>query len=294
MNILITGGTGFIGQYLVPVLTQKGHQVTLLSRRERESRDRLVSYRTWNGKAMPPALGIYDVVINLAGSSLGDGKWTEERKKVILQSRLDATQACVDFINGGSRPPQLFISASAVGYYGVEPSGVLDEDAAPGKDFAAEVCRQWEEVSQHANTRVINPRIGVVLGKDGGALERMLPIYKAYLGGRFASGKQGFPWIHMDDIVRAFVFMIESETLSGPLNLAAPETVDQAQFSKALAKALGTLELFIVPKFGLKLLFGEQSQLMYGGQKVRMDKLTNAGFSFAFPELAPALADLVS
>ncbi len=289
MNVLITGGSGFIGTRLTASLTADGHQVSILSRKAQKSDNRLVNYLEWDGKRFPLATGIYDAVINLAGASLAKGRWTESYKKTILDSRLNATRACVEFINRTNRPPRVFISASAIGYYGGFPQEVKSEADGPGEDFLAEICKQWEAASQAANCRVVNPRIGVVLGKDGGAYPQMVTPYKFWLGGRFASGKQGFSWIHIDDIVKSIRFAIDNESVEGPINLVAPNWVDQATFSEKLAHSLGVMDLMVVPKFALKLIFGEKSVILWGGQKVLPAKLEEAGYVFAYPELEPAL-----
>jgi uncharacterized protein (TIGR01777 family) len=293
MNILITGGSGFIGQHLVKSFTDDGHQVTILSRKDRTSDNRLVTYREWNGKEMPMALGIHEVVINLAGASLADGRWSDAYKQVIIDSRVHATQACVDYIENSNRPPKVFISASAVGFYGGLREEKVDESSAPGDDFMADTCIKWEEASRTSRCRVVNPRIGVVLGKDGGALPQMITPYKFWLGGKFGSGNQGFPWIHIDDIVGAIRFAIDNESLSGPVNLVGPQLLDQAAFSEKLAHALGVMDLMWVPKFGLKLIFGEKGIILWGGQKVVPTKLQEAGYGFKFAEAEAALKNLV-
>lgn len=292
MNILITGGSGFIGTKVTESLTADGHQVSILSRKTRQSKNRLVSYLEWDGKQFPLATGIYDVIINLAGASIAGGRWTESYKKKILQSRLDATKACVEFINKSNRPPKVFISASAIGYYGGFPKEVKTEADGPGDDFLADICKQWEAASQTDTCRVVNPRIGVVLGVEGGAYPQMVTPYKFWLGGRFASGKQGFSWIHIDDIVGAIRHAIDDSSVSGPVNLVAPNWVDQATFSEKLAHSLGVMDLMIVPKFGLKLIFGEQAVLFWGGQKVSPKKLREIGYKFKYPDLEEALAHL--
>lgn len=293
MNILITGGSGFIGQHLVPALTAAGHQVAILTRRKKTSTNRYLTYLEWNGREMPLGIGLYDVVINLAGASIAGARWTEAYKQEIMESRVQATRACVQYINRSPRPPQLFLSASAVGYYGFDATGEVDETSAPGDDFAAEVAQAWEGEAAQARCRTVMMRIAVVLGRDGGALEKMIPIYKAYLGGRFASGQQGFPWIHIDDVVGIIQWLIDQESVAGPVNVSAPEQVSQATFSSALADALGTKDLFIIPKFALNMIFGESAVLFHGGQYVRPAVLAEQGYPFAFPQLKEALVDAV-
>ncbi|MEL7529882.1 MAG: TIGR01777 family oxidoreductase [Bacteroidota bacterium] len=294
MKILITGGTGFIGSKLVPQLLAQGHEVGILTRSKKHTSDHpALTYLQWNGKSMPTGIGLYEAVINLAGASIAGAKWTDEQKEKILQSRVKATRACVEYINRSPSPPKVFLSASAVGYYGVEHKEEIDESAGPGKDFAAEVCRVWEEEANKANCRTIITRIGIVLGKDGGALEKMLPVYKMYLGGRFASGKQGFPWVHIDDIVKSMSFLLNHESASGPFNLTGPELISQGKFSNKLAEALGTKDLFVVPAFMLKLMFGEQAVLFIGGQYPKPQQLESLGYEFDYPQASEALSAVV-
>ena len=293
MNILITGGTGFIGSHLSKALIQKEHQVTILSRSKKSSSNRFITYKPWDGKKMPMGMGIYDVVINLAGASLADGRWTESNKKKIMDSRINATRACVHFINSSPNPPKLFFSASGVGYYGIEKTDEIDERARPGNDFPARVCKRWEEEANEAKCRIVIARIGVVLGRDGGAMNEMLPIYKRGLGGRFAAGNQGFPWIHIRDVIKVVETAIENEEISGPLNVVAPHVVDQATFSRLLSRTLGKNDIFVIPKFALKVMFGEKSLLFYGGQKAIPRKLQEKGFIFEYPDLRSALREVI-
>jgi hypothetical protein len=292
MHILITGGSGFIGTHLTRALAAAGHQATILSRSSRSSPHRNLTYLAWNGRELPLGIGLYDAVINLAGAGIADQRWTDAYKQEILRSRQDATRACVEYINRSPRPPSVFLSASGVGYYGVEHSAPVDEQSTPGSDFAAEVCKVWEAEAQQARCRTVQMRIGVVLGKDGGALAKMVPIYRAFMGGRFASGKQGFPWIHLDDLIRFMLEALDSPAYAGPVNLAAPQQVSQAVFSRTLARTLGVPELAAVPKFGLDLLFGEQSVLFWGGQYMQPRVLEQAGFQWQYPELEGALRSL--
>ncbi|MEM6263603.1 MAG: TIGR01777 family oxidoreductase [Bacteroidota bacterium] len=293
MNVLITGGSGFIGSHLVESLTNDQHQVTILSRSERTSNNRYISYRKWDGTKMPVALGLFDVVVNFAGASIAGSRWTDSYKKLVRSSRVDATRACVEFINKSPRPPKLFISASAVGYYGASPAGRMTEDTPAGNDFLGEVSKEWEEVSHEARIRTVNPRIGVVLGKEGGALPKMVTPYKFFLGGTFGGGDQPFPWIHIEDIVGAMRFFMEKESVTGPVNLTSPEIVDQSTFSGKLAAVLGVMEFMKVPEFALKMLMGEQAVLLTGGQGAVPDKLLSWGYEFKHPNLKEALVDLL-
>ena len=293
MNILITGGTGFIGSFLVPKLIQEGHLVTILTRSEKNSNTPELTYKSWNAREMPMGIGLYDVIINLAGASIAGGRWTKSYKEKIVESRVDATLACVNYINSSPNPPKLFISASAVGYYGVKHEGEIDEKAKVGTDFAAEVCKRWEDEAQKADCRTVIPRIGVVLGEGGGALSQMLPVYKSYLGATLGNGEQGFPWIHIQDVVKALIFIIEHPDLEGPVNLAGPQIIDQEKFSDLLAKTINKKAFFRIPKFALKILFGEQALLFWGGQKVIPRILQREGFRFDFPGVKEALKDIL-
>lgn len=292
MQFLITGGTGFIGSHFVKSLTDKGHAVTILSRSEKKG-TRLVSYRKWDGKTMPPALGFYDVVINLAGASIAGSGWSESYKKAILDSRVNATKACVDYIQKSLKKPKLFISGSAIGYYGIDRREWADESTPPADDFLGEVCVKWEEAGKGAGVRTVFPRTGVVLGKDGGALPQMITPYKFWLGGKFGDGKQAFPWIHIDDMVKAFWFFIEHSETEGPVNMVAPNAPTQAEFSEQLAHALGVMDLMWVPKFALKMVMGGRSALLWGGQRAKPAKLQEWGYEFAFGDLTKALANLI-
>ena len=236
MKILITGGTGFLGRKLVKSLTDDEHQVTILSRSNRTSGNRFVDYRKWDGKKMPAAIGLYDVVVNLAGASIADGRWSPEYKEKIRDSRVWATQACVDYINASPNPPNVFISASAVGIYGGMREEETSESAEPGTDFMAKICEEWEDTALQATCRTVLPRIGLVLGNEGGALPVLTTIYGWCLGGRLASGKQGYSWIHVDDVIGIIRYAIENENLEGPVNTVAPGIVNQKIFPVRWAK----------------------------------------------------------
>lgn len=292
MNILITGGTGFIGGHLVKSFTDDGHQVTILTRSARPG-TRLVSYREWDGKEMPQALGFYDAIVNLAGASIAGKRWSDAYKKEIETSRVEATQACVSYIQKSLRKPKVFISGSAVGYYGIDRREWADESTPPADDFLGRVCVAWEQAAEGAGVRTVNARVGVVLGADGGALPQMVTPYKFWLGGTFGDGKQAFPWVHVDDIVGAIRWAIDEESVEGPLNLVAPNAPTQAEFSEKLAHALGVMDLMWVPKFALKAVMGGASGLLWGGQRAKPARLQELGYTFLFPDLATALDEII-
>ncbi|WNJ21470.1 TIGR01777 family oxidoreductase [Pontibacter sp. G13] len=295
MKILITGGTGFIGTKLTEALTGKHHQVSILTRsKNKTSENRYVDYLTWDGQSFPRGIGIYDAVINLAGAGIADKRWSPSRKKLLIDSRIQATKACVEFINNSPNPPQVFISASAIGYYGSDSKSEVSEDSPAGDDFPAKLCVEWEQAAKDADTRTVFPRIGIVLGAGGGFMEKVEPIYRLYLGGVFGSGNQGFPWIHIDDIVGALVEMLENDDYEGPYNLVGPQLVNQRAFSRKLAEAVDTKDFWVIPKFMLDLIFGEQALIFWGGQNAVPKRLLDAGYSFKFPEAKPALEQVVN
>lgn len=291
MNILLTGATGFVGSHLVRALIQDGHSLTLLTRTARQG-SRNLSYLAWNGKEMPLGMGLFDAVINLAGASIADGKWTPARKEEIVRSRVDATNACVQFVNRSNRPITL-ISASAVGFYGGHREGQVDETSAPGTDFMADTCKQWEAAAQAATCRTAILRFGVVLGNDGGAFPKLSLAFRAFVGGPFAAGTQGFPWIHIADVVGAIRFVLNQHQTEGIYNVVGPEQLTNAQFSRTLAQVLNRPMLLSVPKFALDFLMGEQSILLWGGQNMAPERLLLDGYAFQFPTAKAALENLV-
>ncbi len=281
MNILMTGGTGYIGSFLVPKLLEKGHTVSILTRSKKKSRRPGLTYLEWDGKEMPLGIGIYEGIINLAGANIGKLPWTEENKKLIRDSRIDATRACANYINRSPKPPKVFISGSAVGYYGIDRKELVGEDSAPANDFLGKISQEWEAEAQKAKCRTVMIRTGVVVGEGSEITERLKPLYQLYLGGRIGSGKQGFPWIHIDDEVGIILYALENEEMEGPYNLTAPHTINQKEFSRAFAKALGVVDIWPIPEFATGLLFGrEKAGLVTGGQKVSSQKILDAGYTF--------------
>ncbi|HZR10496.1 MAG TPA: TIGR01777 family oxidoreductase, partial [Myxococcales bacterium] len=274
----------------------KRHEVRVLARDpERAKRELNVAaaYR-WDGaKELPPieALAGADAVVNLAGASVAGKRWSPEYKKAILDSRVLTTRALVEAIAKAQRKPQVLVNASAVGYYGGRGDEVLEESAGPGADFLADVVSRWEAEAQRASIRSVQVRTGIVLSAQGGALEKMLPPFKAFVGGPIGSGKQWFPWIHIADEVAAIAWCIDSD-LTGAVNLAAPGIVTMKEFAKALGRVLHRPSWAPVPAAPLRILLGEFASALLEGQRAVPRKLLDSGFRFRFSDVDSALRDL--
>ena len=282
MIITITGAGGFIGKQLTTFFQSRGNEVRRLPR---------INSETTTDDVAKHLIGA-DVVINLAGSPIV-ARWSEAYKRSLFDSRIITTRKIVEAIRLLDAKPKLFISASAIGIY----SPLRDQTESNfqiADDFLGQICSAWELEAKKAEpfTRLAIIRLGIVLGKGGGALERMLPIFKLGLGGKIASGKQGFSWIHISDLVKAVEFIIENEKVKGEFNFTAPEVVDNAQFTKVLAKALKRPAFFTVPAFALKILFGEGAIAVTGGQFAPPRHLLDEGFLFSYPDLEGALRDI--
>lgn len=301
MKILISGATGFLGRPLAASLTTAGHDVVALSRGGPQPRDplaaRIVAWSPDGG--IGPWAGEVDgagAVINLAGESIGAGRWTEERKALLLDSRVRATRSLAAAIARAASPPPIFISGSAVGYYGPCGDEIVTEDAPAGHDFLADICVQWEAEARRAespNTRVVVIRTGLVLERDGGALPRMLPPFWFGVGGRIGSGRQYWPWIRRQDWIELVRFAIDHDRISGPINATAPEPVPNAAFSNALGRAMRRPAFMPAPAFALKLLLGEMADgLLLSGQRAVPAKAERGGFVFRYRTIDAALGDL--
>jgi uncharacterized protein (TIGR01777 family) len=301
MKITVVGGSGFIGKHLIQKLLQSNHDVTLLSRHPASTRQRVpasVAVKAWtSGTGLIGTLEAADAVVNLAGESIGSKRWSAPQKKEILLSRIETTKAIVDALAQTSKKPSVLFNASAVGYYGNVENDEVTESYPAGNDFLADVCIQWENEAKKAESsgiRVVLPRTGIVLAKNGGALQKMLLPFKLFAGGSLGSGKQWFPWIHVEDEVGAMVYALEHENINGPVNLAAPGIVTMKQFSTALGKAMHRPSWAPVPSFVLKAVLGEMADaLVLGGQKVIPKKLLESGYQFRHSRLDAALADIL-
>jgi hypothetical protein len=298
MKILITGGTGFIGTSLIKELRDFGHEVTITTRRKISDVGALhATPLQWTPPDLIPSdiISTIDAVINLAGEPIAPKRWSEERKKRILSSRIDTTRALVESIEQSDKKPKVLISASAIGYYGPRDDEFVNEDAAPSSDYLAGVCLQWESEAQKAEAlglRVVRVRIGGVLGKGGGLLAQMEGPFNAFAGGPLGSGKQWFSWIHLDDLVGIFKYALENDAVSGPVNGTAPNPVTNRQFSKALGRALHRPAVVTIPAFAVKLALGELAGLLLTGQRVMPEKALEAGYKFKYTNIDEALKEI--
>lgn len=300
MKVFITGGTGFLGAALTEGLLAEGHSVTILSR---SSQNRFLkmglAYCEGNPTKSGPwqeEVSSHDVVINLAGASIFR-TWNDKSKEAIRSSRILTTRNLVDAI--GQSPKNItLLSGSAVGYYGFRDEEELDENSSPGHDFLAEVVQAWEAEAKNAEqfgVRVVLCRIGVILGRDGGALSKMISVFKWGLGSPLGSGRQWFSWISLHDLVMIFLFLLETKTFSGPVNCTSPHPVTNREMTQALGKILHRPAILPpVPAFLLKGVLGEFSDVFVKGQKVLPRKLLQDGFVFEYPEIEAAFAHLIN
>jgi uncharacterized protein (TIGR01777 family) len=275
MRVVVAGASGLIGTHLSKALRARGDEPVALPR---------LGTGPWSVEGA-------DAVVNLAGASVAGKRWTPEYKKEIEESRVRSTRALVQAIAAAARKPRVLVNASAVGYYGGRGDEPVDESAGPGADFLANVVRQWEAEAQRAPIRSVQVRTGIVLSKKGGALEKMLPPFKAFVGGPIGSGKQWFPFIHIADEVGAILWCIDRE-LTGPVNLVAPGVVTMKDFAKALGRSLHRPSWAPVPAAPLKILLGEFASSILEGQRAVPKKLLDSGFRFRFPDVDSALRDL--
>ena len=300
MKILMTGATGLIGRRLCERLAAEGHELRVLSRRSGAT-DLPGNPKAWQWSpekepAPREAIEGTDAVIHLAGEPVAAARWTEEQKRRIRDSRVTGTRNLVDGIKRVIDGPKIFVSGSAVGYYGSRGEEVLDERARPGEGYLSDVCVAWEAEAKRAEEsgiRVTMIRIGVVLAAEGGALEKMLTPFKFGLGGSLGSGRQWFPWIHIEDIVGILRHALVTSHLRGPVNGAAPGIVRNEEFTRALAGALHRPTFFPVPEFALRIAMGEMANVVLASQRVEPRVATETGYRFVYPELEPALAQIL-
>jgi uncharacterized protein (TIGR01777 family) len=303
VRLLLLGGSGFVGRELVPYLLELGHCLTLVSRRRQpfppRSDDRLACLEgdpsdpsTWQREELRQALAAADGVVNLAGEPIAEKRWTPAHRQLLLDSRLHTTSLLVQAMARLPQPPQVLVNASAIGYYGTSLEARFDEQSAAGEDFLGQLCQRWEQAALAAPSpcRVVILRLGIVLGPDGGALAKMLPVFRAGFGGPLGSGQQWMSWIHRHDLCRMIATALEEPGWSGTYNAVAPEPTRMAIFAAALGRCLRRPSLLPVPGPILQLLLGDGAQVVLEGQQVFPTRALAQGFPFQYPELNGALA----
>ena len=302
MKILVTGSTGLVGRALVTALAKDGHSVCRLVRPETNANDDAGGFNVaWNpatGELGGAAVGP-DAVVNLAGASIGDGRWTSKRKEVLRASRVETTRALIEAIGRMNAKPSVFISASAIGYYGNRGAEELSEESSLGTGFLAEIAKAWEAEALKAEawrTRVVLARFGIVLAKHGGALGKMLTPFRLGLGGRLGGGKQWMSWIALEDVIAVLQMAIANAALFGPVNVVAPRPVTNEEFTKTLASALHRPAIFPAPPFALRLALGREmaDALLLSSQRVLPKKLQAAKYEFKHPTLDGALGKILA
>jgi uncharacterized protein len=299
MKVAIAGGTGLIGTNLTKQLLNKGHEVYILTRNPQNKQDSDgISHIQWLTSEAEPEKKLegIDGFINLAGESLNSGRWTEQKKKEILDSRIDVTKETVRILHALNKKPSVLINGSAVGYYGTSfEETFTEDDTEPGNDFLADVVARWEEEAKQVpdETRLVFSRFGIVLSAEDGALKKMLPPFKMGIGGRIGTGEQWMSWVHVEDVARALVYCLENENISGPVNITSPTPEKMNSFGRTLAEILDRPYWAPVPSNVLKIALGEMSVLILEGQQAVPQKLLDSGFKFEFPHLHEALYDLL-
>ena len=309
MRLLLLGCTGFVGRELVPLLLQSGYQLTLVSRRlprqyAQERADGRVQWlqldparsQSWQVPELMDALEAADAVVNLAGEPIAEKRWTDSHRKLLESSRLDTTRLLVDAINALDTPPAVLVNASAIGFYGSSLTKQFVESSAGGTDFLASLCQRWEAAAAAvpAATRQVTVRIGIVLAGDGGALGKMLPVFRTGFGGPIGNGQQWMSWIHRSDLCALILHALTNQNVNGVVNGVAPQPVSMAEFSSQLGNTLGRPSLLPVPAPVLQMMLGDGAQVVLEGQQVASERLDDFGFSFRYPDLPSALAAATS
>ena len=309
MRLLLIGCTGFIGRELVPQLLNSGHHITLVSRKNAQnfnqefSSDQLVILQlnpadtnSWQSEELVNALSQAEGVINLAGEPIAEKRWTTAHCQTLKSSRINTTNGLVNAMSKLRRAPRVFINASAIGFYGTSADEHFTEESPSGKDLLANLCRKWEEkaMEKPRSTRLTIFRIGIVLGPNGGALGKMLPVFKAGLGGPIGDGNQWMSWIHRADFCQMIQQALTNKSWAGIINAVAPEPVRMNNFAADLGRNLGRPSLLPVPGAIIKLLLGDGARVVLEGQHVSSNRLQNLGYKFQYPELKQALSNILN
>ncbi len=309
MKLLLTGCTGFIGRELIPLLIKEGHSLTVISRQSKGklktiANDQSINFiqmnpaesSSWNKEQIQNSLKSCEGVINLAGEPIAEKRWTDDHCKEIKNSRIDTTKNLIESLRNLKKSPKVLINASAIGFYGSHPQTEFTEENIPGDDFLSNLCKEWESITKTKPraTRLVIIRIGIVLAKDGGALGKMLPIFRAGLGGPLGDGKQWMSWIHRKDLCNLINASIKNSAWSGVINGVAPNPVRMNEFSKSLGKILGRPSLLAVPGPILKLFLGDGARIVLEGQNVKSQRLNKLKFNFSFPKINDALKEILT
>ncbi len=293
MRVFVTGASGLVGSALVPALARDGHEMWSMVRRAPNERGREVGWNPASGVEQAHVLEGAGAVVHLAGESIAEGRWTDEKKRRIRESRVRGTRVLSEAIARLERPPQSLVCASAIGFYGDRGDEILTEESAPGTGFLPEVCREWEAAADPARergVRVVHLRLGVVFAERGGALEKMLTPFKLGVGGTIGSGRQYMSWITLDDVVGIVRHAITDERLIGPVNTVSPQPVTNLEFTKTLGHVLSRPTIFSVPAFAARLAFGEMAdEALLASARVEPARLKQSGYAFQYPELEGAL-----
>jgi len=301
-KIIITGATGLIGKKITSQLIERGDEVIIFTRDAKKTKTifplakECVEWNYKNSFEWQKYLENYDAVIHLAGANVFSKRWTDVFKKEILESRVQSTRSLIEAIKLCNKKPEVFISASAVGYYGDAGENTLTEDSIAGNDFLAQVCKVWEAESapiEQVGIRRVIIRTGIVLSLNDGALKQMLPSFKYFIGGALGSGKQWFPWIHIDDIAGIFLHALDNKKLHGAVNAASPKILRMKEFANLLGKIINRPSIFSVPGSILKLALGEVANVVLASQRINVNKLIESGYKFKFENLEDALKDLL-
>jgi len=297
MKILMSGSHGLVGKALTKSLTNDGHEVVRLVRHNRSLGALEVEWDPNQGRIDAEHLEGHDVVVHLAGESIAGGRWTDQKKRAIRDSRVNGTRLLSESLARLSRPPSLFLSASAIGYYGDRGDELLTEASAPGNDFLANVCVEWENATRPAvekGIRTVHARFGIILDAEDGALAKMLTPFRMGIGGRVGDGKQWMSWVALDDVVNGLRFLMEEPSTRGPVNFVAPNPVTNAEFTKTLGRALSRPTLFPVPVFAARLAFGEMADaLLLSSQRVEPSVLKSMAYQFRWPTPEPSLRHIL-
>jgi uncharacterized protein len=298
MKVLISGGSGLVGSALTNALRADGHVVSHFIRPGGTAAPGDVLWNPSRATVDVPALEGHDAIVHLCGASIADGRWTDKRKATLRSSRVDSTRVLVDSLTHLKKPPRVFVCASAIGYYGDRGDELLTESSGYGNDFLSILCRAWEAEASRASAngiRTVIARFGVILATQGGALPPMLTPFKLGVGGRLGSGKQWMSWVALEDVVKVLCTAIDNENVSGPVNVVAPQPVQNSEFTRVLAGVLHRPAVFPAPAFVLRLALGQMADaLLLSSQRVQPEKLAKIGYKFRYETLQPALQAILA